>query len=457
MRDLISHVFLVLGAVASPYLRNTHQSVLIDVSRHNVASRSLSDDWDYDDEGKSWTMGECSNTENQSPVNFSTTVAAAAPDSDTFFFKYPLYETPVMMKNDGKVLYNYFDNADGKVGGFALGLSYPSDLTVEYYIYKMIIHSPSEHTFNGVKVPCEVQLFHYKKDATLTNGEPAAADTAVVAVGFAESSEEASPFLLSLLDGGLPDQRGEERMVNRGHPSVLHFTELMRAKFGAHDAQAGFWQYTGSLTQPPCSSGVTWFVRTDTLNAKKQTLKAISQATKKSSGGIPFNARTLQTVGTRAVFPRFATDATHMETFNIEVSETFKESIDKAKDEQAKFQEALASDTGNASSSANATETQTTEYKTCLSELGEAIESLSTAKSLEESACNARDAAQNTLDQSEGGAERLEASTQVATLSMSCLDEQERVKALENERDAIQTQCDNLESTDSSTTTLQAA
>jgi carbonic anhydrase len=452
MRDLLSLVFLVSGATASTFLHSPQKSTLIEVSRHNAAVRVASDDWDYDDEGASWTtMGSCGSTTLQSPINFSTTSAAASSDTSNFYFKYPIYETPVMMKNDGRTLYNYIDNADGSVGGIAFGQSYPSLIDEAYYLYKMIIHTPSEHTFNGIKVPCELQLFHRKSDANLTNGEPDAADTAVVAVGFEESADEASAFLLSLLDGGLPDQRGAQNMVNRDNPSALHFTELLRAKFGAHDARAVFWQYTGSLTQPPCSTGVKWFVRIDTLNAKKATLQTIQQAAKKASGGIPANARTFQAVGSRAVFARFANDATHKEVFSIDAPDAFAAALDKAVTEQSTINSALSG-----TNSSNSSGTQSAAYTSCLSELGEVIESLNTAKALEDNACSMMEAAKNTLD-SAAGAARLEASTQYATQKKSCEDEKDRVEALENERDDQQTQCDSLENSGESTSTTASS
>lgn len=453
MRGLLSLVLFVYGVAATSFLGGTQKSILIDVSKHNVASKSASDiwtytssdDWNYDDEGKSWKEGECANTENQSPVNFSTTSAAAAPDTDNFYFKFPNYETPVNLTNDGKALYAYIPNADGLVGGISLGFDYPTQLTVSYYIYKIVIHTPSEHTFNGKKAPLEVQLFHYKKDATLTNGEPSPADTAVVAAGFAESKDEASPFLRSLLDGGIPDQRGEHRMVNRAYPSSLDFVELMRAKFGAYDEKAGFLEYTGSLTQPPCSSGVRWFVRTETLNAKKETLDVFRKATKKSSGGIPFNSRALQVVGSRGVFPRFATDATQMQVFNIPSQEAFSDAVQKAVSEQSAFQKELGST--NAASDGT---TGTAAHKTCLSELGETVEALTTARGIEQTACAQMDAAKTTLDDAQGAA-RIEAGQLYATAKKTCEDEQERVSALETDRDEKKTACDNLKSAESTT------
>merc|ERR1719446_1050780 len=200
--------------------------------------------WDYNDEGFSWKEGSCASTDfNQSPVNLSTTVAAVAPDKDIFFFRYPTYEAPVKMVNDGRFLYARFDNEDGKIGGFAMGESYPDHLSSQYYIYKIVVHTPSEHTYNGERVPLELQLYHHKKWATLSNGEPAPGDTAVVAIGFTESQDEASPFLKSLIDGGLPDQKGATTLVNRAFPSILKWSELFKPVFGAEGEKAGFWDY----------------------------------------------------------------------------------------------------------------------------------------------------------------------------------------------------------------------
>lgn len=444
----------LLGLISLPFLGTSavvrSSASFLDVSRQGGSSY----DWDYDDEGQSWSQGSCASSGtdfNQSPVNISTTVAANTTDDDIFFFSYPSYEAPVKMVNDGRYLYTRFpnNNEDGKIGGFALGDSYPYHLSVTYYIYKMVIHTPSEHTFNGEKVPLELQLFHRKKDTAMTDDEPAPADTAVVAIGFAESADEASPFLKSLIDGGLPDQRGGTTLVNRAFPSELKFSELYKPVFGAQGEKAGFWDYTGSLTMPPCSGGVRWFVRQETLNAKKPTLDYFAEVVKKSSGGVPGNARQLQVVGpSRPVFPRFVQNAVHMMVFAPEEPAAFSEAYDKVKGHQKDFKEGLKGDSEGADAAmeggadADSVVLSSNEYKECLNDVGTLKEETAMAQTQRDNECNKAEGYQKTMDGIAGGPARIEAAAKSASASKSCEDQGKVVAAKEGQAAERQTQCD---------------
>lgn len=425
---------------------------LLDVSRQLGGDLRGVRTWDYADAGVSWTDGTCASTgTSQSPINVSTTSAAAATDEDSFFFSYPAYETPVKMVNDGRFLYTMLPNSDGKVGGVSLGTSYPDHLTVSWWVYKMVIHTPSEHTFGGVKVPLELQLFHHKSDATLTNGEPAPADTAVVAVGFAESRAEASPFLKSLIDGGLPDQRGGETMDNRAYPSVLRFSELFKPVFGANDGKAGFWDYTGSLTQPPCTDGVRWFVRDQTLNAKATTLKLFTDVVVRSSGGAKGSARELQAVGS-PVFGRFAVNAVHMTVFNPATPASFTDAEANVAASQQAFKDGLTADEAGAAATVAAGGDSTevlassAEYTECLDTLGSYNTELETAQSTQTNDCNTAEGYQQTLDSIAGGPARIEAAQKAASASKTCEDHTNVVNAKQGQKDAQEADCQSIKS-----------
>lgn len=435
----------IVAAGAAP--RQFRGSSLLGVSVSKSGETAY--DWDYDDEGKSWKDVACSNNVEfmQSPVNISTTVAAKAPDDDFFFFKYPVFESPVKMINDGRFLYARFDNADGKLGGFALGKSYPDHLTEAYYIYKMVIHTPSEHTYAGSKVPLELQIFHRKKDAVLTNGEAAPEDTAIVAVGFAESRDEASPFLRSLIDGGLPDQRGGSTLSNRAYPSQLKFSELFKPVFGAQGEQAGFWDYKGSLTQPPCSGGVRWFVKQQPLNAKAKTLKYFKDVVEKSSHGVEGNARKLQIIGTRPVFPRYARNAVHMVVFDPEEPAAFKDAFKRVQEHQTTFKDALKSDSAGskkameAGADAKASVLASKEYNDCMKLAGDVLESATLAKTKMTNECNLKKGSAKTLDSLAGGPARFEAAGKHAAAVKGCEDQTKVYEALENQQETQQAQC----------------
>jgi carbonic anhydrase len=377
------------------------------------------------------------------------TVAAQPVDHDKIWFNYRIYERPVTMKNDGRVLHFELPNDDGSVGGFAMGRYYPNQITTNYYIYKIVVHTPSEHTFDGAKVPLELQLFHRKEFAKLTNGEPSVGDMAVVAVGFAESKDEASPFLKSLIDGDLPDQRGGTSTVNRNYPSALQFSELFRPVFAAQGETAGFWEYEGSLTQPPCTSGVRWFVRQQPLNAKKETLKQFEDATKKSSRGIPHNARVLQPIGTRPVFPRFAQNAVHAVTFDFKEPDAFKAGFSDAQSSQKKLTEALGGKNGAKAAKAEGLSTknavlQNADLQRCLKDYGLTAQDLETAKNLKDTACDNKKDAVKVLDNSVGPNARMTASANVARYTKECQDEEKRQAGLQTQLEVQKKKCDEI-------------
>lgn len=269
-------------------------------------------DWDYRDAGTaSWRNCQAGS---QSPINVSETVASKPPDSDHLFYHYMPYETPVTMLNDGRLLVATLKTPQqGSVGGIALGQFFPDALTASYEPFKILIHTPSEHTFGGVKLPLEVQLFHRTPsrgddDPTV---DPQATELAVVAVGFTVAANGGSFFLEALRQGGLPTVRDGTALVNRESPGSLEFAELFRSASGRDADKAGFWEYSGSLTTPPCTTGVRWFVRNDPLPASADAVEEFTRAAAAVVSvrqEVPGNARALQPLNGRPVYPRFAED-----------------------------------------------------------------------------------------------------------------------------------------------------
>jgi len=241
-------------------------------------------------------------------------------------------------------------------------------------------------------------------------------------------------------------------MDNRGHPSSLDFSELFKPVFRAQGELAGFWDYTGSLTQPPCSRDVRWIVRQEAMNAKAKTLKMFHNAARRSSGGVPSNARALQIIGTRPVFPRFARNAVHMNVFSPDPPDAYSEALARVKQHQATFKEALKNDAAGSSNAMKEGQTleevilSSVDYRSCMKETSRVGESLFVAQVKKTDQCNLKDGSLATLEGITGGPARIEAARKHAVLKKSCDDQTTVVSALEAQQTTQMGGCDTIKS-----------
>lgn len=122
---------------------------------------------------------------------------------------------------------------------------------VRYELQSFSFHHPSEHAVGGKLNDMDVELLHKSADGRL----------AVVAVRF--SMERGDPnALLAALWPHLPKKAGTTEKL----------TDYVNAG-GFLPADTGYWTYTGSLTTPPCTEGVQWFVLQEPLGVSLVQLK----------------------------------------------------------------------------------------------------------------------------------------------------------------------------------------
>lgn len=113
-----------------------------------------------------------------------------------------------------------------------------SSLTVDGQRFELLqfhFHAPSEHTFAGVATALEVHFVHRGADGGL----------AVLGALLREGPENAAfGDILALA----PDEPGSVASSRTADPAALL------------PAGRAFYDYEGSLTTPPCSGGVRWYV-----------------------------------------------------------------------------------------------------------------------------------------------------------------------------------------------------
>ena len=133
-------------------------------------------------------------------------------------------------------------------------------------------HSPSEHTVNGKAVPLEMHLVHADQNGNL----------AVVGVLMREGAKDNAA--LAKLWAQMPGKAGDK---NKLDAKINVSTLLPKSK--------EYYRYNGSLTTPPCSEGVRWYVLKEPVTVSKAQIEQFSKT-------VGFaNNRPVQPVNARAI------------------------------------------------------------------------------------------------------------------------------------------------------------
>jgi len=162
--------------------------------------------------------------------------------------------------------------------GHTLEVIAPGGSTLRYGKHEFVLtqyhfHAPSEHTIDGRRAAAEVHLVH----------ADGAGQLAVVGV-LVEQGEEDNPFFLSFIETDAPDKPGEQRdfpgqLVDIGH---------------LFDTCDDYFMYDGSLTTPPATEGVRWFVCAAPRTISKRQLEVLRHLYFRNNRPIqPAHARTV--------------------------------------------------------------------------------------------------------------------------------------------------------------------
>jgi carbonic anhydrase len=149
-----------------------------------------------------------------------------------------------------------------------------STITVGGKTYELVqfhFHRPSEEKINGKAFDMVAHLVHKNSEGKL----------AVVAVLVKNGS--ANP-LIDTLWKNLPAAKGKERVAEGTH---IDASELL-------PADKAYYTFTGSLTTPPCSEEVTWYVLKSPVELSTKEIQRFAKL-------YPMNARPVQPLNGRVV------------------------------------------------------------------------------------------------------------------------------------------------------------
>jgi carbonic anhydrase len=217
--------------------------------------------WSYSGEagpeswGKDPKFAMCGAGRNQSPIDLAGFVKA---DLKPLKLDYKAGASEVV-NNGHTVQVNYASGSTLTVDGRSFELK------------QFHFHAPSENKILGKQFPMEGHLVHADKDGNL----------AVVAVMFAEGAANKG---LEKAWAAMPAKAGEKAAIAPG----VSVTGLM-------PGDKAYYRFNGSLTTPPCSEGVRWFVLKKPATASKAQIEKFTKTVGFANNRPvqPVNARSL--------------------------------------------------------------------------------------------------------------------------------------------------------------------
>ena len=220
---------LILGACS---FRQAQESQPVSAPAH----------WTYEGEEGPQHWGEidptyatCGTGTKQSPINIT---AQNEKDLTNIVFHYQPSEVNIL--NNGHTVQVNYDAG-----------SYIELDSVRYDVAQFHYHAPSEHTIDGKSFAAEIHIVHKNADGQL----------AVVGILLKEGAENKAfaPFI-----NNLPAEKTDLKDAG---------TKINAADF-LPTVQTTY-RYSGSLTTPPCSEGVSWLVMTTPVELSSAQLNKL--------------------------------------------------------------------------------------------------------------------------------------------------------------------------------------
>ncbi len=159
--------------------------------------------------------------------------------------------------------------------GHSIQVTYEAGSTLvvgnaRYALVQFHLHAPSEHTLGGAYAPMELHLVH----------QDAGGRIAVAGVLLVEGAHNAAyePVLVHM-----PAQVGEAEVIDG---TTVDANALL-------PADRAYYRYRGSLTTPPCTEGVEWFVLAEPVELSAAQIAAFRMVYDGNNRPVqPLNGRT---------------------------------------------------------------------------------------------------------------------------------------------------------------------
>jgi len=166
----------------------------------------------------------CGEGERQSPIDIKPSQAVQGKTLDDIFVHYT--DAPLNIVNNGHTIQvNSDGHSKAVIGG------------KEFSLVQFHFHEGSEHTVDGKRHPMELHLVHQSEVGELA------------VIGVFMDIGEPNEAIKTIFDN-MPTQAGEQKTDDS---IKINATDLLPDR-------RGYYHYLGSLTTPPCTQIVEWYV-----------------------------------------------------------------------------------------------------------------------------------------------------------------------------------------------------
>lgn len=193
-----------------------------------------------------YPYAECGIGKHQSPVDLADAKIIKSKPLSKLAVQYGV-DTPSFINTGHAIQVNTSKNFTGglKVGKELLPL------------IQLHFHEPSEHVFGGKKFPAELHFVHINQDGRI----------AVLAVTINTGKENTA--FQTILDN-MPYGSGEE---NAATGAKLRLEKLLPPNINTRNLK--YFTLAGSLTTPPCSEGVQWYILPKSITISEAQLEQL--------------------------------------------------------------------------------------------------------------------------------------------------------------------------------------
>lgn len=190
----------------------------------------------------------CGKGEAQSPIDIETEPASTLDVSD-LELSFDYNETIYSVEDHDEIFQaNSFD-----LNNNTLTLD-----DEDYRLKQIALHTPSEHTIDGEEYPLEIQLVHENEDE----------EQLIISVMAEEGKEDK---VLKKVWMALPKADGvANRAVDFDASELIPELESL-------------YTYEGSLTTPPCTENVKWFVSDEPISLSEEQIEAVQKVSSENN------------------------------------------------------------------------------------------------------------------------------------------------------------------------------